>query len=196
MCSMLCGSRRVTVACSCTRQAGLKLSCLYRHWLRLLMNYHRRRRPSRHQMFRRSLLDQRLRATRLPRSLPAARWYLAPRGCGPPQSRCWRGALSDRLRLSRALRPFRRRWPSSSERELDEARTAEMTAELGGQLHPVFGPRGEPHGLCHAPSAGVVTSALRIHSFWWSLVDAAATNVHVPAIPLVASDWHAPSAVA
>ncbi len=49
-------------------------------------------------------------------------------------------ALTGRLPLSRALRPFRQRWPSQHQRELDEERTAEMTAELHGQLHVVFRP--------------------------------------------------------
>jgi hypothetical protein len=52
-------------------------------------------------------------------------------------------ALTGRLPLSRALRPFRRRWPSQHQRELDEERTAEMTAELGGQLYAVFRPLQE-----------------------------------------------------
>jgi hypothetical protein len=59
-------------------------------------------------------------------------------------------ALHNRLRMSRALRPFRQPWPSRHQRELDEERTAEMTAALGGQLHPVFRPlralvRRRPH---------------------------------------------------
>jgi CheY-like chemotaxis protein len=49
-------------------------------------------------------------------------------------------ALSGRLALGRALKPFRRRWPSRRESELDEPLTAERTATLGGQLHPVFRP--------------------------------------------------------
>lgn len=52
-------------------------------------------------------------------------------------------ALSDRLPLSRALKPFRQRWPSRSQHELDEELTAEMTAELGGQLHLAFQPLQE-----------------------------------------------------
>ncbi len=52
-------------------------------------------------------------------------------------------ALTGRLPLSRALRPFRQRWLSRHQEELDEERTAEVTAELHGQLHPVFCPLQE-----------------------------------------------------
>lgn len=56
-------------------------------------------------------------------------------------------ALGDRLPLIRGLRPFRRRFPSSHALELDEERTAELTAEMylqgGGFIVPVLRPRYE-----------------------------------------------------
>jgi esterase/lipase superfamily enzyme len=52
-------------------------------------------------------------------------------------------ALTGRLLLSRALRPFLQRWPSRHQQVLDEERTAEATAELRGQLYPVFSPLQE-----------------------------------------------------
>jgi hypothetical protein len=45
--------------------------------------------------------------------------------------------------MTRALRPFRQRWPSQRDQELDEDRTAEITADLGGYLYPMFRPRRE-----------------------------------------------------
>ena len=53
-------------------------------------------------------------------------------------------ALQQRLQLARALRPFRQRWPSRSAFELDERRTVETSAELGGTIYPVFRPVQEP----------------------------------------------------
>jgi hypothetical protein len=41
------------------------------------------------------------------------------------------------------LRPFRQRWFSRAEWELDEQRTIEATAELSGSLYPVFRPLQE-----------------------------------------------------
>lgn len=52
-------------------------------------------------------------------------------------------ALTGRLPLARALQPFRQRWPSSRDQELDEEQTAEATAGLGGKLQPVFRPARE-----------------------------------------------------
>ena len=46
-------------------------------------------------------------------------------------------ALPSNLPLSRAMRPFSARWPSSATVELDEEATVEATAELGGMLTPV-----------------------------------------------------------
>ncbi|HYI95065.1 MAG TPA: response regulator, partial [Bryobacteraceae bacterium] len=51
-------------------------------------------------------------------------------------------ALSKRLALGRALRPFRRRWASRTDREIDEDRTVDISADLGG-MYPVFRPRAE-----------------------------------------------------
>src|SRR5207248_2859039 len=48
-----------------------------------------------------------------------------------------------RLNLARALRPFHKRRPSRQRQELDELRTVETTAELGGYLLPVFRPLNE-----------------------------------------------------
>ena len=53
-------------------------------------------------------------------------------------------ALPNRLQLTRALRPFRQRWPSSHVQDLDEEATATFTANLRGQFYPVFRPRFEP----------------------------------------------------
>jgi N-acyl amino acid synthase of PEP-CTERM/exosortase system len=53
-------------------------------------------------------------------------------------------ALQQRLQLARALRPFRERWLSRSAFELDERRTVETSAELGGTIYPVFRPVQEP----------------------------------------------------
>lgn len=54
--------------------------------------------------------------------------------------------LPDRLPLIRAMRPFRRQFPSHAT-ELDEARTAELTAEMrsgvDGSVFPVLRPRYE-----------------------------------------------------
>src|SRR6202007_497531 len=52
-------------------------------------------------------------------------------------------ALGGRLVLTRALRPFRQRCPSLRDQELDEDRTAEVTADLGRYLYPIFRPRRE-----------------------------------------------------
>jgi len=56
-------------------------------------------------------------------------------------------ALPERLPLMRALRPLCRRWPSVYGVELNETRTAELTAELrlavGNGVFPVLGPRLE-----------------------------------------------------
>ena len=58
-----------------------------------------------------------------------------------------RYALNQRLALARALRPFRQRWSSRREKELDEEQTVEITADLRhdltdppGYLYPVFRP--------------------------------------------------------
>ena len=53
-------------------------------------------------------------------------------------------ALPNRLQLTRALRPFRQRWPSSHVQDLDEEATATATANLRGQFYPVFRPRFKP----------------------------------------------------
>ena len=47
----------------------------------------------------------------------------------PPASR----ALPNRLQLTRALRPFRQRWPSSHVQDLEREATATATADLRGQ---------------------------------------------------------------
>lgn len=56
-------------------------------------------------------------------------------------------SLAERLPLARALRPFRRRWRSTRDVELDEEATATLTAErqaFGAQgLYPVMRPRTE-----------------------------------------------------
>jgi WD40 repeat protein/CheY-like chemotaxis protein len=49
-------------------------------------------------------------------------------------------ALPGRLALMRALRPFRQRWRSRRDEELDEERTAEATADLNYYLYPIFRP--------------------------------------------------------
>jgi esterase/lipase superfamily enzyme/CheY-like chemotaxis protein len=49
-------------------------------------------------------------------------------------------ALPGRLALSRALRPFRARWPSRHQGVLDEYETAEATAKQDGDLSLVFRP--------------------------------------------------------
>lgn len=49
--------------------------------------------------------------------------------------------LAGRLALSRTLRPFRQRWPSRQNFEIDEDSTVERTAELNHYLYPVFRPR-------------------------------------------------------
>ena len=46
-------------------------------------------------------------------------------------------ALSNRLALARALRPFTRRWRSTRDKEIDEEATVDMTASLGFR-HPVL----------------------------------------------------------
>jgi len=53
-------------------------------------------------------------------------------------------ALTNRLQLARALRPFRERWPSHHGVEIDEQRTVEATANLNGLFFPVFRPLQEP----------------------------------------------------
>jgi tetratricopeptide (TPR) repeat protein len=53
-------------------------------------------------------------------------------------------ALTNRLQLARALRPFRQRWPSHHEFEIDEPRTVEATADLHGFFYPVIRPLREP----------------------------------------------------
>jgi len=52
-------------------------------------------------------------------------------------------ALTNRLHLARALRPFRQRWPSHHEFEIDEQRTVEATADLHGFFYPVIRPLRE-----------------------------------------------------
>jgi len=52
-------------------------------------------------------------------------------------------ALPGRLSFGRALKPFRRRWASRREMELDEELTVQMTADRNGELYPVFRPRAE-----------------------------------------------------
>jgi WD40 repeat protein/CheY-like chemotaxis protein len=52
-------------------------------------------------------------------------------------------ALQGRLSLARSLKPFQQRRPSRQGRELDELQTVEITAELGGELFPVFRPLNE-----------------------------------------------------
>ena len=49
-------------------------------------------------------------------------------------------ALPNRLGFARALRPFRKRWPSARDTEIDEEATAHATAELGGEFYPVVRP--------------------------------------------------------
>lgn len=49
-------------------------------------------------------------------------------------------ALQDRLSLARSLRPFRKRWPSRRETEIDEQQTVEATADLHGFFFPVVRP--------------------------------------------------------
>ena len=52
-------------------------------------------------------------------------------------------ALSNRLALARALRPFAQRWQSDRNMEIDEERTVETTATLGGYFLPVLRPGPE-----------------------------------------------------
>lgn len=56
-------------------------------------------------------------------------------------------ALSDRLALMRALRPLTQRWPSRTDREVDEEGTVEAIARMGAgatqPVSPVFRSRGE-----------------------------------------------------
>ena len=56
-------------------------------------------------------------------------------------------SLAERLPLARALRPFRRRWRSARDVDLDEEATATLTAELQASgapgLYPVMRPRTE-----------------------------------------------------
>ncbi len=49
-------------------------------------------------------------------------------------------ALTGGLGLSRALKPFRKRYPSAQLEELDEERTVEITAESNGALQLMFRP--------------------------------------------------------
>src|SRR5579872_1677742 len=51
--------------------------------------------------------------------------------------------LSGRLALTRSLRPFRQRWLSRRDADLDEELTVEKMAELSCYLYPVFRPRLE-----------------------------------------------------
>jgi hypothetical protein len=50
-------------------------------------------------------------------------------------------ALPSRLRMARAMRPFRQYWPERVAGALDEERTADAAAELQGVIWPRFQPR-------------------------------------------------------
>jgi GNAT superfamily N-acetyltransferase len=52
-------------------------------------------------------------------------------------------ALPNSLALGRALRPFRQRWQSTQDFEIDEEGTVEASAAFSGVIHPVLRPRAE-----------------------------------------------------
>jgi CheY-like chemotaxis protein/putative methionine-R-sulfoxide reductase with GAF domain len=73
----------------------------------------------------------------------SSRETIARKGKASPVAIPAASPLSGRLALSRSLRPFRQRWLSRRDFDIDEQLTVEKTAELSHYMYPVFKSRLE-----------------------------------------------------